>query len=205
MDPSLGAIQYYGWATPVFPLLPGSPAIESGDDASCPATDQRGILRPQLAHCDMGAYESRGFNLSITSGNNQNTPVSTDFVSPLRVSVTSVFAEPVHGGYMTFTQPATGASAVLCDNSAQITSGFAQVDAAANGTPGAYQVLASVAGAPDGVNFSLINLPGIFSKSSPINGAVEQPINLTLSLEASVGAASHEYCIDSTDNNLCEA
>src|SRR5690606_38443502 len=27
------------------------------DDASCPATDQRGVTRPQGAHCDIGAYE----------------------------------------------------------------------------------------------------------------------------------------------------
>jgi hypothetical protein len=103
MDPLLGVIQYYGGVTPVYPLLPGSAAIDAGDDAFCAVTDQRGISRLQLAHCDMGAYESRGFNLSITSGNNQKTLVDTDFVSPLGVSVTSIFAEPVDGGYVTFT------------------------------------------------------------------------------------------------------
>ena len=103
---------------------------------------------------------SRGFNLSITSGNNQKTLVDTDFVSPLGVSVTSVFAEPVDGGYVTFTPPAIGASAVLNSNTDQISSGFAQVEAAANDTLGIYQVLASAAGAPDGVNYLLINLPG---------------------------------------------
>jgi hypothetical protein len=39
-------------------LLPGSPAIDTGDDALCPATDQRGTPRPQGAHCDVGAYEA---------------------------------------------------------------------------------------------------------------------------------------------------
>ncbi len=49
-------------------LLPGSPAIDHGDDATCTNTtgiapvagkDQRGIARPQPAggHCDIGAYE----------------------------------------------------------------------------------------------------------------------------------------------------
>jgi beta-glucanase (GH16 family) len=37
-------------------LLPGSPALDAAD-ASCPATDQRGVARPQGAACDMGAYE----------------------------------------------------------------------------------------------------------------------------------------------------
>jgi beta-glucanase (GH16 family) len=42
-------------------LLAGSPAIDAADDALCPATDQRGVSRPQGAHCDIGAFE-----LSVT-------------------------------------------------------------------------------------------------------------------------------------------
>jgi PKD repeat protein len=38
-------------------LLIHSPAIDTGDDAACPVTDMFGILRPQGAHCDMGAFE----------------------------------------------------------------------------------------------------------------------------------------------------
>ena len=38
-------------------LVPGSDAIDGGDDAVCPATDQRGVERPQSAHCDVGAFE----------------------------------------------------------------------------------------------------------------------------------------------------
>jgi len=38
-------------------LLPGSVAINAGNNASCAATDQRGIARPQGAACDIGAYE----------------------------------------------------------------------------------------------------------------------------------------------------
>ena len=52
--------------TPSLPLLPGSPAIDAGDDAVCAQTgadkvngvDQRGVTRPQGAHCDIGAFES---------------------------------------------------------------------------------------------------------------------------------------------------
>ena len=39
-------------------LLLGSPALDAGDDAACPATDQRGTSRPQGAHCDIGSYEA---------------------------------------------------------------------------------------------------------------------------------------------------
>jgi hypothetical protein len=34
-----------------------SPAIDAGDNAACPATDQRGFSRPAGAACDIGAYE----------------------------------------------------------------------------------------------------------------------------------------------------
>ena len=38
-------------------MLSGSPAIDAGDDATCPSTDQRGSGRPFGPHCDVGAFE----------------------------------------------------------------------------------------------------------------------------------------------------
>ncbi|MEX0816629.1 MAG: choice-of-anchor Q domain-containing protein [Gaiellales bacterium] len=50
----------------VHPLLSNSPAIDAGDPATCAATDQRGVPRPQHAACDMGAYEHElPFSLTI--------------------------------------------------------------------------------------------------------------------------------------------
>lgn len=46
-----------GGPTLTHSLLPGSPAIDAADDALCPLTDQRGVARPQGAHCDIGSYE----------------------------------------------------------------------------------------------------------------------------------------------------
>jgi hypothetical protein len=40
-----------------YALAPFSPAIDATNDASCPPTDQRGLHRPQGAHCDIGAIE----------------------------------------------------------------------------------------------------------------------------------------------------
>ena len=57
-DPRLGPLDYNGGPTPTQPLLPGSPALNAGDDGTCQATDQRGTSRPQGAHCDIGAYEA---------------------------------------------------------------------------------------------------------------------------------------------------
>jgi CSLREA domain-containing protein len=44
-------------ATATHALLPGSPALDAGDDTACPTTDQRGVARPQGPHCDIGAVE----------------------------------------------------------------------------------------------------------------------------------------------------
>ena len=62
-DPLLGPLQDNGGATLTHALASNSPAIDTGDNAGCPATDQRGTTRPQdgdddsTATCDIGAYE----------------------------------------------------------------------------------------------------------------------------------------------------
>jgi hypothetical protein len=56
-DPLLAAPGNYGGFTQTIPLLSGSSAIDTGNDAVCPSSDQRGVGRPQGAHCDIGAFE----------------------------------------------------------------------------------------------------------------------------------------------------
>jgi uncharacterized protein YkvS len=53
----LGPLVDNGGPTLTHLPLPGSPAIEAGG-LSCPATDQRGELRPRGAACDIGAVEA---------------------------------------------------------------------------------------------------------------------------------------------------
>ncbi|MBK9208823.1 MAG: S-layer homology domain-containing protein [Anaerolineales bacterium] len=53
-NPLLGILGDNGGFTQTVPLLAGSSAINTGNDAYCPATDQRGVTR---ANCDIGAYE----------------------------------------------------------------------------------------------------------------------------------------------------
>jgi CSLREA domain-containing protein len=57
IDPKLGPLQDNGGPTLTHTLLAGSPAIDAGENGSCPATDQRGIKRPQGKGCDIGAVE----------------------------------------------------------------------------------------------------------------------------------------------------
>ncbi len=57
-DPVLGPLGNYGGPTLTLPLLAGSPAIDGGNTATAPATDQRGHARPYGAAADIGAFES---------------------------------------------------------------------------------------------------------------------------------------------------
>lgn len=62
-DPKLGPLQDNGGPTHTMALLPGSWAIDAGNDATCAAApvnnlDQRGVARPYGSHCDSGAYEA---------------------------------------------------------------------------------------------------------------------------------------------------
>jgi CSLREA domain-containing protein len=56
-DPKLGDLDDNGGPTLTHALLPGSPAIDAGDPAYCPGSDQRGVARPQGTGCDIGAFE----------------------------------------------------------------------------------------------------------------------------------------------------
>ena len=55
-NPLLAVLAGNGGLTETLALSPGSPAIDAGDTA-CPATDQRGVTRPQDTVCDIGAFE----------------------------------------------------------------------------------------------------------------------------------------------------
>lgn len=65
-DPLIGPLADNGGPTRTMALLSGSPAIDAGDDAACPPTDQRGVPRPFGAHCDIGAFELNQPTFSIS-------------------------------------------------------------------------------------------------------------------------------------------
>jgi hypothetical protein len=169
----LAPLGSYGGATQTFALLPGSPGINAGDDcvvgnsctpvlASSLAQDQRGLTR--VGTVDIGAFESRGFNLSIQSGNDQATPINTTFAA-IVAKVSSVAGEPVAGGQVSFAAPVSGTGALIGGNqvSAVITvdaNGLATASAKANGLTGSYIVLASALGASSPVTFNLTNAKG---------------------------------------------
>jgi hypothetical protein len=57
IDPKLAPLANYGGPTQTHRLLPGSPALDAASTPDCPATDQRGVLRPQGPACDIGSFE----------------------------------------------------------------------------------------------------------------------------------------------------
>jgi CSLREA domain-containing protein len=77
IDPRLEVPANNGGTTDTVALLPGSPAIDAGDDCivnnTCVpptgllTTDQRGVTRPQGNHVDIGAFELEGYVVNTTA------------------------------------------------------------------------------------------------------------------------------------------
>jgi hypothetical protein len=80
-DPLLGALANNGGSTQTFAELDGSPAIDAGEPANCPATDQRGVGRPVGPTCDIGAFE-RSVAATIPPDNPPVTPPVNPPVTP---------------------------------------------------------------------------------------------------------------------------
>lgn len=157
IDPLLGPLGYHGGPTATLPLLPGSPAIDAGAPGLADSADQRGVARGGPGGPDIGAFESRGFNLSFVYGDSQRALIRTTFDTPLAVLVSSRYGEPVAGGRVGFTAPSDGAAARLDGAPATIADdGTAAVVAVANAVVGIYAVVASAAGAAP-IAFTLTN------------------------------------------------
>jgi hypothetical protein len=56
-NPLLSGLGFHGGPTRNTTVKANSPAVDGGNDATCATSDQRGIARPQGAHCDIGAFE----------------------------------------------------------------------------------------------------------------------------------------------------
>ena len=164
-NPLLAPLGWYGGPTQTMALLPGSPAIGNGAPNG-PATDQRGISRDSTP--DIGSFESQGLTITISSGNNQSTAVNTAFSQPLVVTVSSAYGEPVSGGQVSFTAPASTTSASLTSSTVMIGSdGTAHVRATANASLGSYSVSVSASGATT-VPFNLTNIPVVIASTTTL-------------------------------------
>ena len=77
-DPMLSPLADNGGSTQTMALLPGSPALNTGNAANCPPTDQRGVARPQGSGCDIGAFEDVPLHLSLTGNQTVGGVASAD-------------------------------------------------------------------------------------------------------------------------------
>ncbi len=192
-NPLLAPLADYGGPTQTMALLPGSPAIDAGSNALAVdangnplTTDQRGAGFPRVINgtVDIGAFESSGFTIAVTSGSGQSTSVLTAFPAPLVVTVTANKpSEPVAGGLVTFTPPSSGASATLRGSPATISAtGTASVTATANGVVGSYTVSATASGITTPASFSLTNNQSIIVLDPSAGGALSLSDNARINI-----------------------
>ena len=124
-DPLLGALANNGGPTQTFALLTGSPAIDGvtfNAPNSAPATDQRGIARPQGALYDIGSYEADAIPPDTTIDSTPPDP-SNDITPTFTFSgddgtgsgVASFMCQMDSGGYSACAAPFT--SSALLDGS----------------------------------------------------------------------------------------
>ncbi len=117
----LGILRDNGGPTQTHALPAGSPAINAGDNAGAPATDQRGASRPQGVNVDIGAYEFSalailfdGVEVPVTSAIRE-TPVSVSFQAAFPVGAilytldgsTPTFSSTLYTGPFTLANSAT--------------------------------------------------------------------------------------------------
>ncbi|MFM8899395.1 MAG: choice-of-anchor Q domain-containing protein [Burkholderiales bacterium] len=97
-DPALGLLADNGGPTLTHRLLAGSKAIDAGNVADCPATDQRGTARPQdgdgngIAACDIGAFEAGP--LANSADLNQDGCIDNTDLSLLMAALVSTGPKP---------------------------------------------------------------------------------------------------------------
>jgi hypothetical protein len=99
VNPGLGPVQNNGGPTDTRAIGPSSIAINHGG-AGCQSTDQRGVARPQLGACDIGAYEYRSPHLTVIKRvvNDQGgTQKATDFKVHVRRNGADVGGSPKPG------------------------------------------------------------------------------------------------------------
>jgi hypothetical protein len=112
-DPGLGPLTTDAEGNVYFPLLSGSPAIDSGNPDACPATDQLGL--PRVGICDIGSVEFQGSRLLVSidirpkSDANKINPNSTKEINVAILSVNGFDATTVDPNTVRF--GATGSEA----------------------------------------------------------------------------------------------
>jgi hypothetical protein len=102
IDPMLGPLQDNDGPTETMALLPGSPAIDAGNDANAPDTDQRGVPRPQGIRSDIGAFELEQ-DAPVQPPTQPGIPALDGFTSPNQGAFALAWTEADGEGDLTYT------------------------------------------------------------------------------------------------------
>jgi filamentous hemagglutinin family protein len=157
------------------PASGASAIVRDSSTLTANATGQ--ISVPVKANTTAGSYQvglgsgsaSSNFNLTnlpdkpasitIRGGGNQSTIVNTNFADNLQATVQDQFGNFVPNASISFTPPASGASAIVRDSSTLTTNATGQISVPvkANTTAGSYQV--GLGSGSVSSNFNLTNLP----------------------------------------------
>ncbi|MBZ5618513.1 MAG: discoidin domain-containing protein [Acidobacteriia bacterium] len=149
-------------------VLSSGTAVTNGLGVASVTATANAIAGSYLVTATMGTL-SATFSLTNTTANvvvtqaagstPQSTAVNTAFANPLQLTVTDPLGNTVSGLMVTFTAPASGASAFLSSGSTVTNgNGIASVTAIANNIAGSYAVTATVSGLS--VLFNLTNTAG---------------------------------------------
>ena len=190
-DPLLGPLQYNGgWTWTMIPGT-GSPAINSGTNATCAALDQRGATRPANSVCDVGAYE-----VNATFASSTSTPTSTSTSTPM-ATATNVPNTATPTATAT-NVPATATPTATATNVPNVHLGVSIEDGATNVIAGeqlVYQIVVSNTGNATASEVQIAGvLPSEFNWSSigfiSSNGDISTPfhINANILTTATIGA-----------------
>ena len=195
---NIGPLAANGAINQTHALLPGSIAIEAGNNAYVvappfdnvsPITDERGTGFPRQvgAAVDIGSFEAN-YAITATAGTGQSTIVGSAFVTNLAATVTES-GNPVSGVSVTFTAPGSGASGTFANstNTETVTTNASGIATAsqftANAIQGNYNVVATATGVPGSASFNLTNIIGPathFSVSAPASATAGSAFSFTV-------------------------
>jgi hypothetical protein len=210
VNPQLGPLANNGGPTQTLALLPGSPAINAGNNCVLTAngcgtndpptawtTDQRGFNRQVGSAIDIGAVETN-YVLAATGGTPQSAPPNTAFAQALQATLTES-GQPVSGVALTFSAPGSGASASFTGNPATTNaSGQASVTATANAVTGTYQVTANTTpGLALAASFQLTNECAVVTFTpQPVNPTCNGATNGSLTLVPGGGVEPYQFSLN---------
>jgi len=188
LNPFLGPLQNNGGSTLTQGLLPGSTALDAGNNNACPSTDQRGFPR-QGATCDLGAYEAGLATRLLFNRQPGDTLTETTFPQSPRVAAVDNL-----GNVGVFNSPVTlalkkvlGAETALLKgpSSVKLSQGQATFSDLTISEPGGYQLLATAPGLPsaESAAFNITTLAETKPREVEDNNLPEEANHLHFSRE----------------------